>query len=246
MTLGEELLRSGGFLFRHRAYLPLSIVILGLLAFAGFRYPAGSQRLDFLWELVCLAVSLMGVGVRVLTIGHVPLDTSGRGTLSPSARTLNTTGMYSIVRNPLYLGNYLMWLGVAMFPRAWYLPIIATLAFWLYYERIILAEEAFLRQRFGADFLSWAASTPAFFPALRKWKRPSLPFSMRAVLVREYYTLPVLAVVFSVFEIVGDFVATGSLELNSFWLFFLTFSGVSFTVLRFLHKRTTLLHLADR
>jgi len=246
MALRDELLRSGTTLFRHRAYLPLSVFALGLVGLAGFRYPGGSKALDLLWEIVCLSVSLTGMAIRAMTIGHVPLTTSGRGTATPAAPTLNTTGMYSIVRHPLYLGNYLIWLGVAMFPRAWYLPVIATLAFWLYYERIILAEEAFLEQQFGAEFLRWSSSTPAFVPALRQWTPSHLPFSVRAVLSREYYTLPIVVMAFSVFEVFGDFVVTRRLEVDWFWAISLAFAASSFGVLRFLDKKTSLLRLADR
>ena len=63
--------------------------------------------------------------------------------------TLNTSGLYSVVRHPLYLGNYLMWLGVALFSRTWWAPVIVSLVFWLYYERIMFAEEEFLRRQFG-------------------------------------------------------------------------------------------------
>ena len=109
------------------------------------------------------------------------------------AESLNTTGLYSVVRHPLYLGNFLMWLGVALFPRSLSFVAAVVFAFWLYYERIMIAEEAFLRERFGERFDAWADRTPAFIPSLRRWTRPRLAFSLRKVLRKEYNGL--LAVV---------------------------------------------------
>jgi protein-S-isoprenylcysteine O-methyltransferase Ste14 len=72
----------------------------------------GVQRSDGLWEAICVAVSLVGLGIRIATVGHAPGGTSGRRTVGgPSALALNTSGMYSVVRHPLYLGNYFQWLG---------------------------------------------------------------------------------------------------------------------------------------
>ena len=102
----------------------------------------------------------------------MPKDTSRRNTGRPQAETLNTTGLYSVVRHPLYLGNYLMWLGVALFPGAWWAPVIVSLVFWLYYERIMFAEEEFLRRQFGEHYTAWAAATPAFLPRLGRWRSP--------------------------------------------------------------------------
>ena len=100
------------------------------------------------------------LAIRAYTIGHTPKGTSGRNTKKQVANALNTTGAYSLVRNPLYLGIFFMGLGVALFAHLWWLTLIYVLAFWLYYERVIFAEEAYLRDKFGAEYLSWADRTP--------------------------------------------------------------------------------------
>jgi len=60
-------------------------------------FPYGSHRLDQVWEILCLAISLLGLGVRIVTVGYVPKGTSGRNTRGQKANVLNTTGMYSLV-----------------------------------------------------------------------------------------------------------------------------------------------------
>jgi protein-S-isoprenylcysteine O-methyltransferase Ste14 len=130
-----------------------------VVAFRSYGYIADSHAVTEVWEVGCLLVSLLGLGVRILTIGHAPKDTSGRNTQGQVAGTLNTTGMYSVVRHPLYLGNYLMWLGISMFLHTWWFVALMTALFALYYERVMFAEEAFLRQKFGDAFERWADAT---------------------------------------------------------------------------------------
>ena len=51
--------------------------------------------------------------IRIYTVGTTPAGTSGRNRDKQIAEKLNKTGVYSIIRHPLYLGNLLIWLGVA-------------------------------------------------------------------------------------------------------------------------------------
>jgi protein-S-isoprenylcysteine O-methyltransferase Ste14 len=149
MALKEEFERTGNWLFRWRSYLPLMMIAIFLLALREYEYPGNSENLDHLWEIFCLIVSFIGFGIRVFTVGHTPKGTSGRNTKEQVAETLNTSGIYSVVRNPLYLGNFFMGLGLALFAHLWWLTLIYILVFWLYYERIIFAEEEYLRNKFG-------------------------------------------------------------------------------------------------
>lgn len=154
--------------------------------------------------------------------------------------------MYALVRHPLYLGNYLMWLGPALFPRSWSVAAIVTLVFWLYYERIMLAEEEFLRRRFGEAYERWAAVTPAFIPALRRWQPPALPFSLRNVLRREYSGVFGVVATFTALEVLSDLFATGRLTLDRLWAGLFGAALVLYLVLRTLKRSTTLLNVEGR
>jgi len=151
-----------------------------------------------------MGVSFAGFLIRCITIGYVPEGTSGRNTKQQRADRLNTTGMYSVVRHPLYLGNFLIILGMMMFTQVWWIVLISVLMFWIYYERIIFAEEEFLRKKFGNLFLEWAEKTPAFLPRIKKWQKPDLPFSFRTVLNREYTGFFIITSSFTLLEIIGD------------------------------------------
>lgn len=246
MALRDELPREGAWLFRWRSYLPLLLLSVVLFQMKDFDYIGRSHRLDLAWDLFCLAVSLLGLGIRALTIGYTPRGTSGRNTRGQVADVLNTTGMYAVVRHPLYLGNFFMWLGVALFPHNIALVLLSVLAFWLYYERIMFAEEAFLQGKFGAAFQEWAARTPAFIPDLRRWETPDLSFSLRNVLRREYSGLLAVVAIFTLLEVLGDRVVEGTWTIDPIWLGIFAVGTTTSLVLRTLKRRSRILDVAGR
>ena len=131
MTLREELEHTGNWFFRWRSYLPLTVIIFYLLALRDYEYLGNNKQTENLWRVICLVISFIGLFIRIFTIGYLPEGTSGRNTKEQIAETLNTKGMYSVVRNPLYLGNFFMVLGVALFVHIWWLTIIFILIFLL-------------------------------------------------------------------------------------------------------------------
>lgn len=246
MALIEELEQTGNRLFRWRSYLPLLMIALYVVAMweQGYTPPGGG--FDTVWGLVCLAVGLSGLLVRAVTIGRAPRGTSGRNTDEQIAETLNTTGIYSVVRHPLYLGNFLMGLGLSLYAHVWWLVLIYILIFWLYYERIMFAEEAFLRRKFGEAYLEWSKTTPAFIPRLRGWRESPLPFSMRNVLKREYNGFFALILTLVILHVVGNLIADGTFHISLIWEIILGLSFVIWITLRTLKKKTTLLQVEGR
>ena len=181
MSLKNEFAISGNWLFKHRSYLPL--IILPLLFYSLFTPVGISFNLLF---YIGLSVSLLGECIRIITIAFVPAGTSGRNTKQQKATSLNQTGIYSIVRHPLYLGNFLIILGPFIFTGNIYSTIIFILSFWIYYERIMYAEEIFLISKFGSEYENWSSKTPAFIPNIASYTPTKSIFSFRKVLEREY------------------------------------------------------------
>ena len=133
------------------------MAVLFIPALAQFRYPFADHGLNLAWDGGCLALALLGQAIRFFTVGFVPRGTSGRNTRGQVADVLNTTGMYAVVRNPLYLGNLIIWFGLPLFMKSLWFSTIIILLFTIFYERIIFREEDFLREKFGDVFMQWAA-----------------------------------------------------------------------------------------
>jgi len=237
----DEFRYTGRWLFRWRSFLPLMTISLFLIAFKNFTYPEGSHTLDVLWEALCFTISFLGLGIRVYTVGHTPKGTSGRRTKRQKAKVLNTTGIYSVVRHPLYLGNFLAWFGISLFIRSFFFSLAAILLFFLYYERIIFAEEDFLSEKFGQAFNDWAEKTPVIFPRFKNWRKSALPFSLKTVLKREYTAFLVIIAAFTSLEVIGDFYYKGKWQISWFYCLSLCFGLAVYIILLILKKK----HLLD-
>ena len=155
MPLTENLERRGEWLFRWRSFLPLVIVPFAIwVTINDDGFPPFN---DLNWLATCFSISVLGQIIRALTIGYVPKGTSGRNTdVGQVALTLNTKGMYSLVRHPLYLGNYFMWHGIMLYAGSYEFVVYFTLAFLLYYSLIAMAEAKFLKGKFGIEYNNWA------------------------------------------------------------------------------------------
>lgn len=246
MGMREEMEQFGGWMFRWRSFLPILALVLLIPAMLEFRYFMGSESGDRLWDLVCIGISFTGLAIRIITIGYTPAGTSGRNTEEQIAEELNTSGIYSIVRHPLYLGNFFMWMGVALFPHHFLTALLVAAVYFIYYERIMLAEEAFLRKKFGAQFETWAARTPAIVPRFRNWQKPSLPFSFRNVLKREYSGFYGIVVAFTALELLGEYEVRHIFYFETEWIIFLSTGTAIYILLRWLKKNTRVLHVPGR
>jgi len=247
MVLKEEMERQGGWLFRWRSYLPL--LMIPIVA-AALSHSEGLERLaggtvDGLFEGLCVAISFVGFAVRCLTVGFIPPAISTRNRGVGQAPNLRTDGTYSVVRHPLYLGNFIITLGIVMFTEVWWLVVIAVLAFALYYERIMLAEEEALRRKFGNAYDQWAGKVPAFIPRFKKWQQPATPFYFRSILKKEYTGFMEIPVAFAALELAGNWLVRRKLEISPAWIVMLAVGLVTYVTLRTLKKTTRVLEARE-
>lgn len=228
--------------------MPVLLVLLVLPACRDPLFSGGDGGFDFEdgWEIICVAVAFFGLAIRAYTIGHVPEGTSGRNTKAQRADALNTTGIYSVVRHPLYVGNFFIWLGVSTFVRCWWLSLIFILLFVLFYERIIFTEEEFLRKEYGKAWEDWAARTPPFIPRFKNFKPAALPFSIRNVLSKEYHVLFNVILAFAIIEISKGVVTDHKFELGVAWIVAVAAGLAAWITLRVLKKKTNILRAEGR
>jgi protein-S-isoprenylcysteine O-methyltransferase Ste14 len=241
MALSHELEKVGNWFFRWRSYLPLLLLVLFLLALKDLTYLTQQKNINRLWELFCLAISVLGLAIRIMTVGYVPRGTSGRNTRKQVAEVLNTTGMYSVVRHPLYVGNFIMWLGISLFFHLWWFTLLIALIFWVYYEKIMYAEEAFLQKKFGSQFLLWAEKTPLFIPRFSLWQAPEMKFSVKSALKREYASFFAMIAIFTGLAFLSSLRVNKTLIPDPMWTFIFLTSLAFYLVVRFLKKKTQLL-----
>lgn len=250
MALQEELEQQGNVLFKHRSNLPLIIILAGLALFV---YQLMNQTncscVDYqIVEYISLNISFLGLLIRIYAVGHTPANTSGRNTSEGQvAAELNQTGIYSTVRHPLYLGNYFMWLGTAvLINNIWFL-IVFSLVYWIYYERIMYAEEQFLRKKFGALYTDWAAVTPPFVPRFSQFVKPKYPFSWKKVVKKEKNGLFAIFLLLWIFDITYNSIGAGSFVFEfNFAAWGMIITGVLYLILKIFKKYSSVLNEEGR
>jgi len=247
MALQQEWEKQGNWLFRYRGQLPVVILIAGL---ALTYWSSGNNQLPFsddrIWTFLCLGIVALGQIVRGMVIGFTPRNTSGRNTQAQLADVVNTTGIYSIVRHPLYLGNFFMWLGIAMLTQHLWFVVVFILVFWLFYEKVMYAEEQFLTRSHGQVYLEWASRVPAFIPASSGWKPSALSFSFRNILKRESIGILNVFICFYLFSLIAELAAGKTFSVDNFWFQTLVVVTAITAVIYVLRKWTKVLEVEGR
>ena len=205
-NMGKLILEYG--LLRWRPYLPGLFLLIAIPVLFHFKYPWDSHLYDVLLESGCLLVALAGFAIRALAIGYTP---------QRSSDVLLTKGIYSLLRHPLYAGNFFLGLAPVLFLHTWWLVLLYIIFFILYYQEIIKDETVHLEQQFGADYRNWAERTPAFFLRHFRWQRPDVPFSWKIVIRHEYSRFFGLIAVMAAMEHIGDVVVNRAFAIDTAW-----------------------------
>ncbi len=248
MALIHSFEKSGNTLFKYRGQIPviLFVVAVPVILFTDFSCFRDNEL--YYWILLgfSIALSVLGQVIRAIAIGTSSKNTSGRNTHEQIADALNTKGIYSTMRHPLYVGNYFMWIGIVVFTgNIWYF-ITVSLAFWLYYERIMFAEERFLERKFGEDYLDWSKKVPAFWPSFKNYISSPIPFSMKTILRREYSGITATIIGFLFVMIIRDTFYNGTFIFKWDYAIILGVALFITLFLRTLKHHTKILFEEDR
>jgi protein-S-isoprenylcysteine O-methyltransferase Ste14 len=155
----DSLQRLGGWLFRHRTSIPLPIALALLVI------PAPDSLSVLSTPLSRLGVLVVGAGeaIRLWAVHHIGAISRTR---SDRLGPLIDTGPFALVRNPLYLGNILLWLGFALSARMLWLAPIVVILLAFEYHAIVRWEETLLATRLGDTYLDYTARVPRWIPRL--------------------------------------------------------------------------------
>ena len=246
MALIHSFEKSGNTLFRYRGQIPVILFIIALPVIYYTNYAIISDTLNLIITIAAIILSFTGFLIRAISIGTTPKGTSGRNTKNQVAESLNDTGIYSILRHPLYLGNYFMWIGIVLFTFNIYFVVIVSLAFWLYYERIMFAEERFLEKKFGQKYLDWSLTAPAFIPSFKNYKKNTTPFSFISVLRREYSGVLATVLCFTFIDHFRYFLLTQQFEWDRISTYILIVTAIITLTLRTIKHSTKLLNEEGR
>ena len=185
MTLFNLSEKYGNLFFKYRGQIPI-ILFLFYLPFQYFLGDITFQTYFKTYAYISLFLVILGLYIRFNVIGYTIKGTSGRNRDKQIADSLNTQGMYSIVRNPLYLGNLVIWIGLLLYSNNIPFFIFSFVFFLIFYFNIIKVEEIYLTEKFRAKYINWKNKTPRLLPNLTNYKRPKTKFSSISIIRREY------------------------------------------------------------
>jgi len=144
--------RLGAVLFRNRSWLPVPFVLVALFA------PAHATSANW---IVGAALVVLGEWIRLAGVAAAGTVTRRR---SRDVQRLVTYGIFGWTRNPLYVGNFLIWMGFVVISGVlWFLPLAVAL-FAIEYSLIVAYEEGVLESIFGAEYLRFKETTPRWIP----------------------------------------------------------------------------------
>ena len=179
-----RLIALGEWFFRQRSWTPIPfMLVLALLSFKESR--------DAITWGPGLFLLMFGEALRFWGVGVVGKGSRTRG---GGVGQLATHGPYAYVRNPLYLGNFLLTLGATFLSELlWLIPVVVVL-FVVQYVPIVLWEESVLAERFGPQYTAYCQQVPRWLP---RWRRQTsggfaAPYQWRAAFWSERSTFGTL------------------------------------------------------
>ena len=178
------MIKLGNFIFSHRNVIfPLFFVLFVL----GTRPASGSDHLE-IWRYVAgISVAVAGQIIRALTIGLAYIIRGGRNR-RVYAKTLVKNGIFAHCRNPLYLGNILIVIGLGIVAHSILFYVLGIPLFIFLYMAIIKAEEDYLANTFGEEYIEYCRDVNRFIPRMSGIRKTieGMQFNWRRLIVKEY------------------------------------------------------------
>lgn len=186
----SPLVRVGDFLFKWRNLVFPMVILTAFCAFPPATRLFGSEIADRWRDAAALVIIAAGLLVRFSTIGWAYIKRGGKQK-KVYADTLVTTGYFNLSRNPLYVGNLLIYWGSFLFHGHPVVVLGGIALFWFIYTAIVAAEEHFLRDKFGPDYNAYCARVPRWLPVLSRHAEATagMRFNLARAVVKDYTTI---------------------------------------------------------
>ena len=238
-------IRIGDFFFKHRNHI---VPVFLVLVFAIFPPPdAYFGHPDWVAIVATAGYVLVAAGLllRAAVIGFAYIK---RGGLNKEvyADTLVTAGFFAVCRNPLYVGNMLVYSGVFLRKGGLVVIIGGPLLFFFLYSAIIAAEEYFLRAKFGPEYEAYCRRAPRWGIRVSRLGAAleGMNFRWRRVISKDYTTFANAALALVVIDLIEQLYNHGTaspVEMLAPYALPLALIGIVVATIRTLKKRTTLL-----
>ncbi len=162
------MVQIGNFFFKYRNWLFIIFYALLFVPHVPQLFTAEKFGENYYWYpvIIGLIITVIGQAIRGATIGLAYIIRGGKDK-KVYAEDLVTTGIFAHCRNPLYVGNILMLAGVGVLSNSLLYVVIMIPFFLFVYQAIVLAEENFLRNKFGEQFNNYCARVNRWFPDLK-------------------------------------------------------------------------------
>lgn len=185
-------IRLGKFFFKYRNGL-FPVIYLGLFLFTRPGLFLDDVQLDRYVRALGVLIVLAGQIFRILVVGFAYIKRGGKDG-KVFATSLVQTGFYAHVRNPMYVGNYLIMLGfVLLYGSLWGYFVVLPF-FTLVYYSIVKNEECYLRNEFGQEYEDYTAKVNRFIPDFRGIKKSldRYRYDWKKALRKEYGTISLI------------------------------------------------------
>ena len=232
--MNNTVLKLGVFFFKNRSFIPLFFFII-----CPFFIEQGYIKVEKIF-LISFSFCFIGSLIRFLTVGYSFEGTSGRNRVNQVAEQLNTKGMYSICRNPLYVGNLFVWIGLAIFTHSIIFINIVLISFLVFYYPIVFVEEKFLKEKFGESYITWKNKVPRFQFAFWLFKNPTINFNFKKCIRNEYSGIISISCSYLFIYTLKN-ISKSPFVFDSFYVFFVAIIILCLFI-RYCKKNTSLLN----
>ncbi len=183
--------RVSEFVFKNRKFIHITTAVVPIPV----KFLLHGTTTYQLWIAgVCLM--LLGITFRMYTAGYL---SGAHTTTSIHADFICTSGPFAHIRNPLYLGNFIIGLSLAIAFNEWYGYLVFVLHYIIVYSILIPYEEKFLADKFGETFAEYRAHSRRFLPKLKSFRGgPKITPNFKLGVLSERYYFLILILLFAI------------------------------------------------